>query len=461
MKKMLCRGVLVSAAIAGSASVLAEPYLPSDPRALGMGGASTATAEGPNSVLYNSALASPNMRNYRSGFAFPTLGVSVADRDNFIDAYDDYDDSNVVDRIGDDIGTFNNTFEMIRARIDDDAYDSNEALESDIALLSNDLGQVSMTQEELEERIAAMSDKPLTFDLRGSGSFGTRIGQWGTGLHYQSRAYAGGAFQLDPNDFGLVGSAFDQASGIVGCLEEAAEGSDPDQDRLEECRDRELPDDQTVDEFLSEFQFQGAILSEFGLTFARDFQIAGREVAFGVTPKVIDVSTFDYVVGVQDERDVDIDDRERSHGSLFNVDLGFAMPIRDDMRIGATVKNLIPETFETIEGNEIDLEPQVRVGFSWDRRMFTLATDLDLTENKPMGFGPDTRFLSLGGELRPLQWLQLRAGYRMNLADSDIIDDVASFGVGFAPGPVRVDLGVASSSREVAAYMQFGLSFGG
>jgi len=460
MKLRILTVLTTSTALLLPAGLLAEPFLPSDPRALGMGGAVTATADGPNSVLYNSALASPNMRAYRTGITLPTMGGSLADREDFIQAFDDFDDSNVIDRVETDLRAFNDTFEFIRMKIDNDEYQTNDELEQDIALISDDLAVVDGTREELKDRIAAMSDKPITFQLSGSGAFGTRMGQWGTGLHYQARAYGGGAFLLDDADFGLVDSVFGEAAAIVSCLEEAASGDDPDEDKLEECRDSSLPDEQTADNFSSEFQFQGAVLREFGFTLARDFNVGGRSLAFGVTPKVVSVDTFDYLVRVQDEEDVDFDDRDESHSNM-NVDIGVAMALNDEMRVGATIRNLIPQSYGTIEGNEIDLDPQVRVGFSWDRRLYTLAADLDLTENKPFGFGPDTRFLSMGGELRPLRWLQLRAGYRVNLSSSSIIDDIASVGVGFSPGPFHLDIGTARSSSEVAGYLQFGLRFGG
>jgi len=458
MVSMFLGGALL--AVTAWQAAQAEPYLPSDPRALGMGGASTATARGPNSVLYNPALASPSMRRYRTGFSGPTLGFSLADREDFVGAYDDFDDSNVIDRIEDDIRAFNDTFQFIRGRIDAEEYETIEELEADISLIASDLSAVDITRAELEERVMAMSDKPLTFELKASAAYGGQLGQWGTGAYIQSRVYGGASFILDPQDFGLVSGAFDQAANIVSCLEEAAEGSDPDQSTLEFCRDQELPDEQTSEEFLSEFQAQGARLNEYGVTLARDFYLAGRDVAFGVTPKIINVATYDYQVRVQDEDSVAVGDRERSHGNSFNVDVGVAMQLRDDMRLGATIRNLIPESFETVEGNEIELDPQVRLGFSWDRQRFSLAADLDLTENAPMGFGPDTRFLALGGEYRPLNWLHLRGGYRFNLASSDIIDDVASVGFGISPGPIRLDFGLAQGSREAAAYMQFGMEFG-
>lgn len=450
----------VSAAICLPGIVQAEPFLPGDPRTLGMGGASTAAADGPNAVLYNPALASPGMRGYSSGVTLPTVGGTVADREDFFDAYDDFDDSNVIERIEGDIRAFNDTFGMIQTRIDNDEYQTTQELESDINLLSGDLSQVDDTRVELEDRVAAMSDKPVTFELRGSGAFGTQLGQWGTGIHYEGRAYGGGLFSLDDTDFDLVDSTFGQAAGIVDCLEDAASGQTVDDQRLEECRNSSLPDEQTADNFNSTFQFQGALMREFGFTLARDFQVGGRELAFGVTPKLVEVETYDYVVTVQDEANVDLGDREQSHDNV-NVDLGFALPLSDHLRMGATVRNLFSQSYGTVEGREIELEPQARAGLSYDRRLFTLAGDLDLTENQAMGFGPETRFLSLGGELRPLSWLHLRAGYRMNLASSDLIEDVASVGFGLSPGPIRFDVGVAGNDDEASGFLQFGVVFGG
>lgn len=459
MKTRFLFTLLVSTAVVLPGITQAEPFLPGDPRALGMGGASTAAADGPNAVLYNPALAAPGMRGYSTGITLPTVGGSVADREEFIDAYEDFDDSDVVNRIENDIIEFNNTFDMIRTRIDNDQYQTTQELQADIDQLSGDLGTVDDTRLELQDRVAAMSDKPITFDLKGSAAFGTQLGGWGTGFHYESRGYGGGLFQLDDSDFDLVDSTFGQASDIVSCLEDAASGQTIDEQRLDECRNSSLPDAQTADNFTSSFQFQGALMNEFGVTLARDFGIGSRRLAIGITPKVVEVTTYDYVVTVQDEEDVALEDTEQTHDNV-NMDLGMALQLSDDWRLGATARNLVSQSYGTVEGREIELNPQLRAGLSYDRQFYTLAADVDLTENQAMGFGPDTRFVSLGGEFRPLSWINLRAGYRMNLSSSELVDDVVSVGFGVSPGPLQIDVGVAGSDNEASGFFQLGLVFG-
>lgn len=459
MKTRILFTLLVSMAIVLPGIVQAEPFLPGDPRTLGMGGASTAAADGPNAVLYNPALAAPGMRGYSTGITVPTIGGNLADREEFLDAYEDFDDSNVVDRIEGDIIDFNNTFDTIRTRIDNDQYQTTQELQADIDQLSGDLATVDDTRLELQDRVAAMSDKPVTFELKGSAAFGTQLGGWGTGIHYESRGYGGGLFQLDDSDFALVDSTFGQASDIVSCLEDAASGQTIDEQRLDECRNSSLPDAQTADNFTSSFQFQGALMNEFGFTLAQDFGIGNRRLAIGITPKVVEVTTYDYMVTVQDEQDVEFADTEQTHDNV-NVDLGMALSLTENFRLGATARNLVSQNYGTVEGREIELKPQVRAGLSYDRRFFTVAADVDLTENQAMGFGPDTRFVSLGGEFRPLSWIQLRAGYRMNLSSSELVDDVASVGFGLSPGPLQIDVGVAGGDNEAAGFLQFGLVFG-
>ena len=99
--------------------VAAEPFLSSDPRNLGMGGAGVAVESGMNAVHYNPALISPGIDPHRLSVSFPTLGFGIQDREEFIEAYDDFDDSGILDRTRSDFSTFNEQFEEMVRRSED------------------------------------------------------------------------------------------------------------------------------------------------------------------------------------------------------------------------------------------------------------------------------------------------------------------------------------------------------
>jgi hypothetical protein len=87
-----------------------------------------------------------------------------------------------------------------------------------------------------------------------------------------------------------------------------------------------------------------------------------------------------------------------------------------------------------------------------------VGVDLDVTKNDPVGFlGKESQFLAVGTELNLLSILQLRLGYRHDLAGN--YDGLYSVGVGFSPLGIHLDLGLAGNDNEVAAGFQFGLSF--
>ena len=82
---------------------------------------------------------------------------------------------------------------------------------------------------------------------------------------------------------------------------------------------------------------------------------------------------------------------------------------------------------------------------------------MDLVKNKATGFDPASQNISLGAEFNVLDFLQLRAGYRYNISDSNT--NAAALGVGLSPFGVHMDLAVEGSDREVGVGLQFGFRF--
>lgn len=203
---------------------------------------------------------------------------------------------------------------------------------------------------------------------------------------------------------------------------------------------------------------RGFAVSEVGLTLAHRFDVLGGLNA-GITLKSQDVETFDYEARVDD---ADLDDADaddfRTSESDFNADIGVSTGLGESWHVGATVRNVIPRTYDTALDNEIEIDPQVRAGIGYDADWFRVGADADLTSNDPVGFEDETQFLSIGGELDAFGWAQLRAGYRSNLQGSG--RDTASLGLGLSPfRVVRLNLGAAASDNEVGASFQLGLTF--
>lgn len=208
----------------------------------------------------------------------------------------------------------------------------------------------------------------------------------------------------------------------------------------------------------------GVAISELAFSFSHEFNIYGEDIAIGITPKMQRVDIFDYTVSVDDEIDLDDADDFKTDDTAFNFDIGAAKSFgdQDQLKVGLVVKNIISRKVESIAGHVVKIEPQVRVGtsYSWNNWV-NVAADLDLTENAPIGFGSSTQYLALGTELDVFNLMQLRVGYRSNLATHG--EDIVSAGLGLSPFGVNMDIGVYANTdnieKEAGIILETGFSF--
>lgn len=218
----------------------------------------------------------------------------------------------------------------------------------------------------------------------------------------------------------------------------------------------------------------GIAVSEVGLglstEFNFDFGIAGGLLdkwAIGVTPKIQRIDIYDYSYQLDSEDDFEAEDFTDTAVSetAFNVDVGIAKPLTESGSLiaGFVIKNLIPYDYES-ENNlnkksvEISMEPQVRVGISHRTEWTVITADLDLTENSAIAFESPTRYAAFGGEFDLFDTLQLRAGYRTNLSDTE--DKLATVGLGFSPFGAHLDISAGANPSNVERNAAVGLELG-
>ena len=229
----------------------------------------------------------------------------------------------------------------------------------------------------------------------------------------------------------------------------------------------------------SQVQMVGMATADIGLTISRIFNIKEHDIAFGITPKLQKVTIFDYTQDLDGEDEngnpVEFDgdaitDNTEDYTS-FNIDLGAAYQFgaEKQFQAGLVVKNLLGKDYESapyvtsngLEGTKISVNPMVRAGVSHKTNWTKVAFDLDLTENDPVAFEDATQYASLGAELNVLRFVQLRAGYRANLAGSG--QDVMTAGIGFSPFAIHLDLGVMANvddpEKEAGIAFEFGVEF--
>jgi len=216
----------------------------------------------------------------------------------------------------------------------------------------------------------------------------------------------------------------------------------------------------------SELQARAIAVAEVGISLARRMEFNFGELAIGVTPKYMQVSTIDYVANV---RSAEFSlDTNKLDSTAFNIDIGVAKQYNNGVTTGVVIKNLIPQSFKTADTTgkgDIEMKPQVRLGVAkssvWNSvASTTLALDLDITENDPVGFGQKTRYLGAGAELDLFQTAQLRVGYKKNLSDGDYSDSISA-GLGISPFGVHMDLAVSASPNldQVAGGLQLGFRY--
>ena len=194
------------------------------------------------------------------------------------------------------------------------------------------------------------------------------------------------------------------------------------------------------------------------MSMAGHFTIASQTLAIGITPKVMHVRSYDFVIDATSGNSDDVQDNYE-HWDV-NLDVGIARQIDSQWRAGLVVKNLRTLKYKTSLGNTIELKPQVRAGVMLKSHMGLYALDADVIENNSVRSGYDTQMLSLGGEWSVHPAIKLRAGASKNLSGVDAGEKILyTLGVhGELLGGIT-DLIYARNSYERAVGFQIGVRF--
>jgi hypothetical protein len=170
--------------------------------------------------------------------------------------------------------------------------------------------------------------------------------------------------------------------------------------------------------------------------------------------------------------------------NTVNFDMGVAKSYNNGWRSGVVVKNVIPQSFDfqsiasgaatgsakSVTGT-LTMNPQARFGVSHDNSWSTVAFDVDVTKNNPVGLENSSQYAGIGGELTAWGWAQLRAGYRSDLLNAG--QELISLGFGLSPRipyfKPHLDFAVTGSkdvlsngwnnATQVGASMKLGLNF--
>lgn len=431
----------------------AAPFTSFEPRSMAMGGAGVAVGNAASAPFFNPALlATTDEGRHRYAFEIPIVGARISDPEDFADAIDEFSDSEVIDRMDDAIERFNN----------------------DPALST---AEVRARGLELDEELIRIGGKPIQGELGAAVLFGKADRELGFAVTANVTAVFGGIINYEDSDTfnHLIGDL--ENLDICNEMENQAQRTQCIQNTQFTYIDTNNPNAPQIDfdtsgdnaDVKSSVDVRALVQQEFAISLAREFNYAGHSFSVGVTPKYVKTMVLDYRADVDsaEEDDFDGDDYRKDYSNM-NLDVGLVKDYENGLRAGVVIKNLIPQTYHTYRrnsqsgqmertGNTIETNPQLRVGVSKQAERYTLAADLDLTENDAVDFDGKSRYLSLGAEFDAWSWAQLRAGYRANLSDSN--RNVWSAGLGLSPFGVHLDLAIAGSSNEFGAAMQFGVRF--
>lgn len=209
---------------------------------------------------------------------------------------------------------------------------------------------------------------------------------------------------------------------------------------------------------------RGAIVYDYGIAVAHEFNIGGHPVSIGVTPKLQKTYLYNYSASVYSYDKSDFTEgRYKNTDTGFNMDIGAATDIGDNWTLGLSAQNIISRDIDTrvVSGYQdtYQISPVVTPGVSFHTERLTAALDVDVTPTKRFKTQEESQYAGVGAEYRLLSWLQLRAGYRADMKSNDT--DVVTAGFGISPfNKVHLDLaGMKGDDRTWGAVAQLNFTF--
>lgn len=420
----------------------AGPFMSIDPRTLGMGGAGVAAGTGGNAALYNPALLAAARDDEDFSLELPMIVAGFADPEQLRAAMVDFDENRYVARFSFDLAAFNT--EMVNQQSQVPPF-------NDLAELERLRDNVVASGRALLDAFRNISEKEVTAGGNVSSVLSVPSKSLGVSLFVNGWVTGAGQGVMTQADVDASNTVLDQAEQI-----DFTDQTNFANTALQGGTALLLTDPSET--FTSFAQGRLGVFAEFGLAAARELPYYGG-VSVGVTPKLVQVRTYGFKYVARElrsgETSFSLKEGERIYNT-FNFDLGGAKDLGNGWKVGASVRNVIPRRFETADGGDIEQHPMLTAGVARSHTWYTLAADLDLTENQSVDFEGKSRYLSLGAELDAWRWAQLRLGLRKNLNGGLAM---AALGVGLSPFGLHVDLAMAANQDMFMVGAQTGFRF--
>lgn len=463
----------VLASLVCSPLALADNLGQFDARSLALGGTGVASANSANAAAHNPALmATPNNNKRFSVIPF-AVKVDLYDKNDFTDKIEDTETAiEELDTLIDGITELN-----LAKEVTCDPLNNPDA----VCFINSDMGATSQKSDEVLDLIDSLNKSAAIANLAAGMAF-----QFGrsipVALVLDGSANLQVGLKFANSDFKEL-RAYNEVMNngeITGgeFVDLAAEG-------LVENDNSTLKFTRTTDdtrELKSAVEIIGATNYELGLGFADSFEYMGRDLAVGISPKIVKVEAvkFHQSVDAEDPETDDIfDDNNIVSKTDVNLDLGVAFsPLATQpLQVGVVVKNLFSRTYDLKKSQyELDLEnaaangdtdaqkdltnfnfdqnlkiePQVTAGVAYQLKVVNLVADLDLNEAEVLG--RSSQNLSLGAEFS-LKFIKIQTGYRSVIKGEQ--DDAVTAGLTLGP----LDLAVVAAGDNIGGVVQTSFSF--
>jgi len=423
----------------------ATPFSSYDPRSMAMGGVGVASSNSNHAANFNPALLANNVDNF--SLNLPTIGGSITDSDNLADAAQAFWDQDLVNRLSNDISSYNNSLANVTP-----------------TQTINSLKKIERAVRTLSSKLRSISDKPL------QGELGINVGFAIPGMKN------GGAFSISSvavgsavgfyRDANLLRNVGEDINTLASCLQQALNTqticNQPTLNFIGNNGRITFDPLNSSNGITSSGVARGLNLLEIGISFAH--HVKQYDFNVGITPKYVTASLFDFEANIDLVDNLNIKASDYiSTTENFNADLGASKTLQfqgKELKVGAVLKNMTPQTYQSKLGNEVKLNPQLRVGAAYQASDWAMvAVDMDLTRNEAIASEKASQFIGVGTEMDAWGWAQWRMGYRLDLVNN--ARNTLSVGAGFSPFGAHVDLALSSNSdlSEVGGALQFALRY--
>ncbi|HDR2682619.1 TPA: conjugal transfer protein TraF [Enterobacter ludwigii] len=225
-----------------------------------------------------------------------------------------------------------------------------------------------------------------------------------------------------------------------------------------------IPGKDDLDKLTSRAEGMAALVTEYGVTVAHPFTLGELPVGVGITPKIQRIETWNYNVAINNYDSSDLRDGNWQHQTMSaNIDAGFFASVTPEWMVALSAQNLFENKVKTREINGYQpafiIRPELTAGTAWNNEHVTLSADIDLTPVSNFQYVDKNQYAAFGAELRAADWVQLRAGYRLDMRGND--RRVVTGGVGLSAGEaMQFDLtAMAGRDRTIGGVAQFTFHF--